>query len=94
MTDNARFTNNIEENQFEYHLPNGTALGKYKTTDNVIILRQVFVPQDLRGKGVASRFMAEIVSYAQSENLKIQPFCSYARTWLEKCPEHHSLTEF
>lgn len=94
----ARFLNNIEQNQFEYHVKDGFAFGKYIIKDNVLILRHVFVPEDMRGQGIAGKMMEEIMDFMMSRNkskgLKIQPFCSYARAWLEKHEQYHDITEF
>ncbi len=94
----GRFLNNIEQGRFEYHLTDGFAFGRYKIAGNVLILQQVEVPEELRGRGIASKVMEEIMDFMQSRHkskgLKIQPFCSYARSWLEKHPEFHDITEF
>ena len=94
----ARFLNNIEKTQFEYHLKEGFAFGKYILKDKILILRHVFVPEPLRGQGIAGKMMEEIMEFItsrnKSEGLKIQPFCAYARSWLEKHPEFNDVTEF
>ena len=94
----GRFLNNIEKEQFEYHLKDGFAFGKYFIKDNVLVLRHVFVPKELRGQGIAGKLMEEVMDFMTSRNksqgLKIQPFCSYARSWLEKHEEYHDITDF
>lgn len=96
--EDARFLNNVEKNQFEYHLKDGFAFGKYIIKDNVLILRHVFVPENMRGQGIAGKMMEEIMEFISSRNksngLKIQPFCAYARSWLENNSQFNDITDF
>lgn len=43
-----------------------------------------FVDETLRGQGIASKLMKQVVNYLKSKNVKITASCSYANRWLEK----------
>ncbi len=57
---------------------------KFKEIENGIFdIYHTFVDESLRGKGVASSLVQEVVKQIQSKNGKIIASCSYAKKWLE-----------
>lgn len=54
-----------------------------------ITVSRIFVPGELRGKGVAGQLAKNIVDMAKGGSKKIAPHCPYMRTYLER----HSLME-
>lgn len=62
------------------------------TGDNTttITIRHVQVDPSLRGQGVASKLMDEVVNYARNNNKKINAVCTYAVSWLHKHEEEVS----
>lgn len=77
--------------RFELHESGETVFADYIRDRNVLSIRYVFSPENLRGSGAAGRLMAGIVEKAREENLKIIPICGYAASWLQKHKEHHDL---
>lgn len=61
----------------EYRLKNGTMMDIYRT----------FVPESLRGKGLAGQLMKRAISFAREHRLKVKPTCSYAVTYMDRHPE-------
>ncbi len=47
-----------------------------------------YVPNELRGKGLAAVVVKEGFKYAEENNLKVIPTCPYVRTFLERHPEY------
>ncbi len=47
-----------------------------------------YVPNELRGKGLAAVVTKEGFKYAEENNLKVIPTCPYIRTFLERYPEY------
>lgn len=47
-----------------------------------------YVPNELRGKGLAAIIAKEGFKYAEENNLKVVPTCPYILTFIEKYPEY------
>lgn len=60
-------------------------------SEAAVCLDHTFVDPVLRGQGVAGMLMQEVVHYAQENNKKIKPVCSYAVSWFEKHSEYSDL---
>ncbi len=66
----------------------------YRLEQNILTIDYVFAPPELRGTGAASRLMGHIMDIAKTEGYNVQPFCGYARSWLERHNEYHDITDF
>ena len=74
--------------RFELARNGHLAYADYHVEQNVLNIRFVFAPEELRGSGTAGDLMAGILDYALAKNLKIRPICGYAASWLRKHPEY------
>ena len=45
---------------------------------NVLEIYHTFVPEELRGQGIAKQLYMAIIRYLDENNLKVRPTCSYA----------------
>ena len=57
------------------------SLVEYDFTDEskkIIDIYHTFVPQELRGSGIAKELYIELIKYIETNNLKVRPSCSYA----------------
>lgn len=61
------------------------------TGEDRIIIDHTYVSNELRGQGIARKLLDEVANYARTENKKIIPLCSYAKTQMEKHDEYHDL---
>lgn len=84
-------TDNKVNRRFELVENGYTAYADYARQVNVLSIKYVFAPEELRGTGAAGRLMEGITGIARAENLKIFPICGYAASWLRKHKEHHDL---
>jgi uncharacterized protein len=48
------------------------------------------VDDELKGTGVASKLMAEMITYAQDHKLKVIPLCAYVLSQFKRHPEQYS----
>ena len=64
-----------------------------KLNDNTVIINHTVVDPSLRGQGIASMLMDEVILFLKENNLKVRPSCSYARSWFEKHQEYNDLLE-
>jgi uncharacterized protein len=60
---------------------------EYVKTDNIINLNHTFVPYELRGKGIAGQLVKAALNFAEENNLKIIPSCSYVADYFQRHKE-------
>jgi predicted GNAT family acetyltransferase len=58
---------------------------------NVYIIDHTFVDPVLRGQGIASKLVAEVVLKARREGRKIIPLCPFAKREFENKSEYHDI---
>lgn len=54
-------------------------------------ITHTYVDESLRGKGLAGKLMARLITHLQQHGLKAYPRCSYAVTWFSRHPEATAL---
>lgn len=75
---------NRDAGRFEMTFEGGVAVADYRLDSNDLYVNRVFVPESLRGSGIASQIMAAVFNHAQAHGLKLIPVCSYAASWLQR----------
>lgn len=67
----------------------------YKDKDeHTIIADHTYVSESLRGQGVAGKLFDKLIEYAEEENKKIVPECSYVKVKLQRSPQlKHLISE-
>ena len=83
--DNQRFFSIVEgrESYLQYLKIDSVTLDYYKT----------YVPNELRGKGIAGKIVEAALNYARENNLKIIPSCSYVDTFIERHPDYGKMVK-
>lgn len=76
--------NNLQETRFQTVVGGHLALLDYRVSDGVFQIDYVYVPADFRGRGIAGHLMEAALAYAQSEGLRVNPICSYARAYIAR----------
>ena len=56
--------------------------------DKTIDFHHTYVPNELRGNGLAAEVVKEGFAYAEKNNLKVIPTCPYIHTFLQRYPEY------
>ena len=69
----------------------GLCVASYHIVDGVMRIHHTEVPRDLEGRGIASRIVHDALAYAESQGLKVEPWCSFARSYLQRHPESQHL---
>lgn len=64
---------------------------KYEKFEGIIDMRTLFVPANMRGKGIAKKVVDHAVKFARKNNLKIKASCSYITNYFEEHPEAKDL---
>ncbi len=76
--------NNMLEMRFQALVGGHLAFLNYRVSDGVFWIDYVYVPAAYRGRGVARQLMEAALAHAQSEGLRVNPICSFARAYIAR----------
>jgi predicted GNAT family acetyltransferase len=82
---------NEAASRFEAVVEGQTAFAAYDRDDDVLRLNHTSVPAPLSGRGIAAVIVQAALDYARANNLKIEPWCSYVRTYMKRHRDTQSL---
>ena len=76
----------IDNNQLMFQDDNHKTLASltFVLENNIYKITHTNVNEILQGQGIASKLMQEFYDYANKQDKKIEPICSYAVRWFEK----------
>lgn len=57
----------------------------------IVIFDHTFVPEAMRGQGIAAELVAAGVAWARQEGLKVIPQCPFARAEFERNPDYRDV---
>ena len=66
---------------------------EYVKMENVLNLIHTYVPNALRGKGIAGEVVKAALTHAEENELKIIPSCSYVDMYFQRHPEYEDLLD-
>ncbi|MBI9073390.1 MAG: N-acetyltransferase [Melioribacteraceae bacterium] len=77
-----------ENNRFVYSVDNIEAQLKYHDLgNNTLEYYSTFVPNELRGQGIAGKLVKFAADYAKENGIKVVPTCSFVVKFYERNPE-------
>jgi predicted GNAT family acetyltransferase len=76
---------------FRTSLDGSDATVEYDLADGCMIITHTRVPDEISGRGVASRLTRAAFEHARETGLQVRPMCSYAAGWAERHPEYRPL---
>lgn len=81
----APIVHNSEESRFEIHSEGGgePAVLEYCIVGQRIDIHRTYVPEGLRGQGIAANLVEAALVYAKHQGLEVIPSCSYVAKYLE-----------
>lgn len=96
MSDATSFTSlpvvhNEAQQQFEIHAGSQLCLLTYRRVSGKMVIDHTEVPAELERRGLAARMTEAALEFARSQNLLVEPRCSYAAAFLAKHPEYNHL---
>jgi len=91
MTDNIH--HNIPQSRFECGETENLAICEYQDRDGVWVFTHTYVPNKLRGRGIAERLVRFALETARDQKKKIEPQCSYVVAFLSRHPVFQNLTQ-
>ena len=85
--------NNTKRSQFETEIDGKFAFIEYRFYKADIALMHTFVPEDERGKGIASTLAKFTLEYVKEQNLKLMVYCPFVAGYIKRHPEYESLID-
>jgi predicted GNAT family acetyltransferase len=80
-----------QNSSFVIKIDNLLSYVSYNLNKNIMELYTTYTPPQLRGRGFAEKVVKAALEFAQENNLKIIPTCSYVRIFIERHPEYNHL---
>lgn len=78
------FTNNKNSHQYELVTDGHVSTAKYRLDGKTLYIDRVYVPDELRGRGIAAQVMEHVLQDASEHGLHIVPVCSYAVSYMAR----------
>ena len=88
MTD---IVNNRERHRYELAVDGHIAATYYAIADGVITFIHTVVPQELGGKGIASKLIRGALDQVQAEGLKVIAQCPFVKAFIDKHADYQDL---
>ena len=83
---------NIEANQYEFHVGTHIAKIEYiKTKNGEIYLTHTEVPVALEGQGIGSQLAEKVLMDIEKKNLRLIPLCPFVAGYIKKHPDWRHL---
>ena len=89
--DDIKIDHNTSAQQYEARIDRHLAVAEYSISGNTITFTHTYVPQALRGRGIASKLIQTALEEARAEELRVVPLCSFVASYIRRHPEYMSL---
>ncbi|HZJ91851.1 MAG TPA: GNAT family N-acetyltransferase [Thiopseudomonas sp.] len=88
MSESIHVEHNTQTHCFSTVVDGYKAILEYRAVDaQTWDIHHTFVPNELRGKGVAAVLAKEALAYAKEQGYKVIPSCSYIAVYLQRHPQ-------
>lgn len=77
--------------RFEIAVDGGLARADYQIAGGVMRIYHTEVPRALEGRGLAAAVVNAALAHARAEGLKVEPACSYVRSYMRRHRDTHDL---
>ncbi|MCZ7640391.1 MAG: N-acetyltransferase [Verrucomicrobia bacterium] len=84
---------NAAAQRFEGLVGDQLAWLAYSRVGHRYLLDHTWVPEELRGRGVAAQLVSAVLTEARQQNWRLVPRCSYVAAFLRKHPEFSDLVD-
>lgn len=91
-TDNIEVKHNPEETRFEVQLDDKMAVIEYDIAGNNMVFLHTEVPPEFEGQGIAGKMAKFALDYAVTKGHRIQAFCPYIKSYVQRHPEYQPHT--
>lgn len=89
----VRTTDNPDEQRLEALLEDGTVAGfaQYRPGEGSFEFTHTEVGDEYDGQGIGSQLAAGVMEYARDRGVKVEPSCSFLRSYMKRHEETHDL---
>ena len=77
--------------RYELNVDGNIAFANYRNIDGVITIKHTETPRALRGQGIGSRLVVDMLKQIRAQNLKVRPLCSFAAAAVAEHSEFQDL---
>jgi predicted GNAT family acetyltransferase len=91
MPSTPEVRDNPDEQRFELAIGDDMAVVEYHLGPDVIRFDHTFVPEALRGRGLATRMVEAGLAAARSRGLSVEPRCAVFVAYIKAHPETYDL---
>ena len=88
---NLQIEHQAEHSRFQVVVDGHVSVAEYRLHDGVLAITHTEVAPELGGRGIAGALMQAVLAYAAAQGIKVNPLCSYARSYMQRHPETLSL---
>ena len=82
---------NKDLHRFENVIDDYVVFANYGLNNNVLTIKYVEAPPELRGTGAAGKLMEDVMNHARDKGYKVVPICGYAVAWIRRHEEYQDL---
>jgi uncharacterized protein len=82
---------NAAEGRFEATVDGRLCIANYYLVGDVMRINHTEVPRSLEGRGIAGQIVQAAFDYAESQGLKVEPWCGFVRHYMKEHPDTQRL---
>jgi uncharacterized protein len=82
---------NAAQHRFECLVEGHLCVADYRLSDKVMHMTHTGVHPSIEGRGIAGALVAAALEHARAQGLKVNPVCSYVRSYIQRHPDTQSL---
>jgi predicted GNAT family acetyltransferase len=82
---------NVDKHRFEATVDGQLARADYQPHGNVLRVYHTEVPRALEGRGIAAAIVKALLAYARERELRVEPACTYVRSYMQRHPDSLAL---
>ncbi|PPE71544.1 N-acetyltransferase [Caldimonas thermodepolymerans] len=82
---------NAAAHRFETRVDGHLSVAEYRLSGGIMHMTHTEVPAALQGRGIAAALVEGALAHARSQGLKINPLCSYVRSYMQRHPQTQDL---
>lgn len=93
MTTDPDIRDDRAAHRYSLDIDGQTAVVIYNAVAGGLLITETIVPQNLEGRGVASRMARHVLADARERGLRILPTCPFFARFVQKHPEHADIID-
>lgn len=79
--------------RFEVRLDGEVCRADYRLSGTDLQMTHTVVPPALEGRGIAAALVQAALQWAREQGFRVNPLCSYVRTYMQRHPETQDLLQ-